>query len=179
VTRTGDLPAIKTARLLLRQFGSSDFNDLIRIAGERAIADTMISVPHPFTATHAEQWIAQSQSETLGSGHIGFAVQEYDGAFIGYAGLHDIDHEHAQAELAFWIDPVQQGKGYAREAAQAVNEFAFETLNLNRICAFHMVRNAASERLLEKLGFVQEGYLRQRVRKWGKFEDVKLWALLR
>ncbi len=42
-----------------------------------------------------------------------------------------------------------------------------------------MVRNPASGRVLEKIGFVREGLLRQRVRKWGVYEDVVLCALLR
>jgi len=60
-----------------------------------------------------------------------------------------------------------------------VLRFAFEDLGLNRLCAYHMVRNPASGKVLQKNGFVQEGLLRQRVRKWGVFEDVALLAILR
>jgi len=42
-----------------------------------------------------------------------------------------------------------------------------------------MVRNAASERVLAKIGMRQEGSLRQMVKKWYKYEDVSLWAILR
>ena len=42
-----------------------------------------------------------------------------------------------------------------------------------------MVRNPASGRVLEKIGMKREGLLRQRVRKWGVFEDVVLLAILR
>jgi RimJ/RimL family protein N-acetyltransferase len=42
-----------------------------------------------------------------------------------------------------------------------------------------MVRNPGSGNVLQKNGFVQEGVLRQRGQKWGIFEDVKLWAILR
>ena len=42
-----------------------------------------------------------------------------------------------------------------------------------------MTRNPASGRVLERNGFHREGVLRQRVRKWGRYEDVALWALLR
>jgi len=57
--------------------------------------------------------------------------------------------------------------------------YGFEVLGLNRLYAYHMTRNPASRRVLEKNGFRKEGVLRQRVRKWGKFEDVALWAFLR
>ena len=55
----------------------------------------------------------------------------------------------------------------------------FEGLGLNRIHAHHMVRNPGSGRVLEKVGFQHEGLLRQRVVKWGVFEDVILLGLLK
>ena len=60
-----------------------------------------------------------------------------------------------------------------------VVQFGFKALNLNRLYAYHMLRNPASGKILEKNGFTQEGLLRQRVIKWGRFEDVALWAILR
>jgi ribosomal-protein-alanine N-acetyltransferase len=49
--------------------------------------------------------------------------------------------------LSFWIDEIHGGKGYIREAAQTVLHFGFNELQLNRVCAHAMVRNAASERV--------------------------------
>jgi RimJ/RimL family protein N-acetyltransferase len=65
------------------------------------------------------------------------------------------------------------------EAVGATVGYAFTTLPLNRLYAHHMTRNPASGRVLERNGFQREGVLRQRVRKWGRYEDVALWALLR
>jgi RimJ/RimL family protein N-acetyltransferase len=93
-------------------------------------------------------------------------------------GLREIDAEHSQAEMGFWIGVQSWGKGYATEAARRVVRYAFEELKLNRVYAHHMVRNPASGRVLEKVGLKREGLLRQRVRKWGVFEDVVLLAIL-
>ena len=65
------------------------------------------------------------------------------------------------------------------EALKATVCFAFESLELNRLYAYHMIRNPGSGKVLQKNGFVREGVLRQRVRKWGVFEDVALWAILK
>ena len=81
--------------------------------------------------------------------------------------------------MGFWIGVQSWGKGYATEAAGRVIRYAFEELRLNRVYAHHMLRNPASGRVLEKVGMKREGLLRQRVRKWGVFEDVVLLALLR
>jgi RimJ/RimL family protein N-acetyltransferase len=70
------------------------------------------------------------------------------------------------------------GQGYMSEALQPIIRYGFEDLDLNRLYAYHMVRNSGSGKVLQKNGFELEGVLRQRVRKWGVFEDVKLWAML-
>jgi RimJ/RimL family protein N-acetyltransferase len=75
--------------------------------------------------------------------------------------------------------PTCWGKGYATEAGRAALRFGFEHLELNRIWAYHMVRNPASGRVLAKVGMEREGLLRQHVRKNEVFEDVVLMALLR
>ena len=64
------------------------------------------------------------------------------------------------------------------EALNPLLHFGFKDLSLNRLYAYHMVRNPGSGNVLRKNGFLQEGVLRQRVRKWRVFEDVKLWAIL-
>ena len=64
--------------------------------------------------------------------------------------------QHAQIELGWVLHPDFQGRGYAREAAGAVLDFAFETLNPHRVEAFLDARNAASAALCERLGMRRE-----------------------
>jgi RimJ/RimL family protein N-acetyltransferase len=173
-------PTLRTARLVLGAFTLGDAPDVQRLAGAREIADTTLAIPHPYEFHHALAWIEQQQQETLGGSSLSFAVRlSSTGALIGSAGLRDIDPEHRQAELGFWIGRDWWGQGYAREAARAVLRFGFETLELNRICAHHMARNPASGRVLLATGMQREGLLRQRVKKWGRYEDVVLYAILR
>ncbi|TGE02262.1 GNAT family N-acetyltransferase [Methylobacterium nonmethylotrophicum] len=171
---------LRTRRLVLRSFTNADAAALQVIAGERRIADTTISVPHPFTMADAIRWIEKAQRGLIDGTQYGFAIALPTPArLIGYAALHEVDREHAGAEVSFWIGAEFEGQGFVTEAAARVISFAFDEIGLNRLCAFHMVRNPGSGRVLEKLGFRQEGYLRHRVRKWGTFEDVLAWSLLR
>ena len=57
--------------------------------------------------------------------------------------------------------------------------FGFETLGLNRIYAHHMARNPSAGKVLLHVGMQREGLLRERVRKWGVYEDVAVYAILR
>jgi len=173
-------PVLRTARLVLGEFHLDDAANLQRLAGEREIADTTLAIPHPYELDHALAWIEHQRHDADTGRAANFAVRlASNHVLIGSAGLRDIDEEHRQAELGFWIGREFWGQHYAREAAAAVIRYGFERLGLNRICAHHMARNPASGRVLEAAGMQREGVLRQRVRKWGKFEDVVLYAILR
>ncbi len=172
-------PRIETARLLLRPWTLEDAPSLCRLAGRREIADTMISIPHPYTEPQAREWIAGLADCARGQS-VHFAVQSKSGGpLIGAVELRAMDTTHAHAELSLWIGVGWWGQGLASEAARAVVRYGFEQLGLNRIHAYHMVRNPASGRVLAKIGMKPEGLLRQCVRKWGRFEDVVLMAVLR
>lgn len=170
---------LKTSRLRLRPLQINDAAEISRLAGQREIADTTISIPHPYPIYWVEEWIrsvsADIDAQLAAHWAIDFAS---NGELTGAIGLRDIDVEHSLAEITFWIAVNWWGKGIGTEAAHVVLKYAFEELQLNRIYAYHMVRNPASGRLLEKCGFRQEGILRQRVQKWGVYEDVVIRAIL-
>ncbi len=173
-------PTLQTARLRLGAFLVEDAPELQRMAGAREIADTTLSIPHPYELDHALAWIGNQRRESVRGRATNFAIRLLpDGPLIGCAGLRDIDREHVQAELGFWIGRDWWGKGYAREAAAEVLRFGFEDLGLNRIYAHHMARNPAAGQVLLHVGMQREGLLRERVRKWGVYEDVVVYAILR
>ena len=173
-------PALETKRLILRPLTPQDAPTVQQMAGRREIADTTISIPHPYSEQQARYWIAEAADLFAKGKAVVFGMQiKSEGKLVGAVGLRDIDAEHSLAEMGFWVAVEGWGQGYATEAARAVVAFGFEQLGLNRIYAHHMVRNPASGRVLAKLGMKQEGLLRQRARKWGVFEDVVLKAVLR
>ena len=171
---------LETKRLRVRPIESFDQWDIQRAASAREIADTMISLPHPYPAGEADRYLARQQAEREQGHSVAFVIEHrIESDFRGLVELRDIDREHSQGELSFWLTPETWGQGYMSEVVEAVVGYGFEVLNLNRLYAYHMLRNPASGRVLKKNGFKQEGLLRQRVCKWGKFEDVILMAILR
>ena len=173
-------PTLVTERLLLRPLTLDDVPSVQRLAGVQEIADTTISIPHPYESDYAEKWIAGQSSAFVQGTAVHFGIETKDvHQLVGAIELRDIDTEHSQAELSYWIGVEWWGKGFASEAAQCLLRYGFEQLHLNRIYAYHMVRNPASGRVLRKIAMRQEGLMRQRVRKWGIFEDVVLYAMVR
>ncbi len=173
-------PAIETTRLRVRPIEQSDVPAIQQAACAFEIADTMISLPHPYPDGEAMRYFARQDSKSNAGQAYTFTIEhKVTHDFFGLAELRKIDEEHSQAELSFWLKKAAWGQGYASEFIPAVVQFGLEDLGLNRLYAYHMLRNPATGRVLEKTGFRQEGILRQRVRKWVKFEDVALWAILR
>jgi ribosomal-protein-alanine N-acetyltransferase len=173
-------PVLETERLLLRPFRIGDAADLVRLAGAREIADTTVTIPHPYTGDMAVEWIASLSAHWASGLLAAFAITLRDnGEFVGGAGLSHIDRDHEQAELGYWIGVPYWGRRYAREAAARVLAFGIEDLGLNRIYAHCMLRNPASAAILRRVGMKPEGVQRERVRKWGVYEDVALFAMLR
>jgi RimJ/RimL family protein N-acetyltransferase len=173
-------PALRTPRLALDALTDADLPPIAALARDRRIADTMISVPHPLDAATAREWLGRLRTAAESGEARHWVLREAVGAaLVGMATLRAIDREHEEAELSFWVGVQAWGRGYATEAAAAVVAHAFTTEGLNRLVAHHMVRNPASGQVLSRLGFRPEGLLRQRVKKWGVYEDVVLTALLR
>jgi len=172
-------PILCTPRLVLRRFALADAPDVQRLAGERDIARYTLSIPHPYADGMAEQWIG-SHDERLASGQgTAFAITlRSGGLLIGAIGL-EINQEHHRAELGYWIGKPYWGQGYCTDAARAVVRFAFEDLKLNRVHASHFSNNPASGRVMQKVGMRHEASLRQHIHKWGKYEDLEIYALLK
>jgi RimJ/RimL family protein N-acetyltransferase len=172
-------PILCTSRLILRRFTLADAPDVQRLAGERDIARYTLSIPHPYADGMAEQWIG-SHDERLASGQgTAFAITlRSGGLLIGAIGL-EINQEHHRAELGYWIGKPYWGQGYCTDAARAVVRFAFEDLKLNRVHASHFSNNPASGRVMQKVGMRHEASLRQHIHKWGKYEDLEIYALLK
>jgi ribosomal-protein-alanine N-acetyltransferase len=171
---------LRTERLSLRPVNRSDIDPILALAGDRLIADTMISVPHPLTRHHVEAWASPGDTAGTHTANLYLAARRNsDESLVGVISLRDIDREHRLAELSFWIGRPFWGQAYATEGARAVISHAFARMGLNRLQAFHMVRNEVSGKVLLKLGFREEGRLRQRVFKWGVFEDVVAYGILK
>ena len=107
-----------------------------------------------------------------------FMTPDGEGTLIGSAGLH-VDPPHRHAEIGYVLGIDRWGKGYATEAARAIVEFGFGTLRLHRLHAGYYTRNPASRRVLEKLGFREEGRRPQMYMRFGEWVDLVLVGMLR
>jgi RimJ/RimL family protein N-acetyltransferase len=81
-------------------------------------------------------------------------------------------------EVGWGVHPAFWGKGYATEAAQEMLRLAFKTLNAHRVVAYCRSDNAASARVMEKLGMQRDGFLRETVWQFGQWWDEYIYSIL-
>jgi RimJ/RimL family protein N-acetyltransferase len=139
---------LATERLVLRPFQRSDAREFARLAGDWAVASMTSDIPYPFSERQAVGWLRPVRGE------VRFAI-EVDGALIGGAGYYR--RPSGAAELGFWLGHPWWGRGYATEAARAVVQHGFANPSLPGCTSAHFIDNAASQRVLLKLGFETVG----------------------
>ena len=173
----GAQPTITTARLCLRPFLASDAPEVQRLAGDARIADTTLTIPHPYPDGAAEDWIARHRPAFDARESAVFAVTLRPGdQLIGVTSLMNVSLADARAELGYWIGVEFWGQGYCSEATLAVIQFAHEFWGITRVVAACMARNPASAGVMEKVGMSFEGRLPMHIRKNGRLEDLLLYG---
>lgn len=101
------------------------------------------------------------------------------GKFIGTCGFLSWSIPQARAEIGYAISRHYWNRGLVTEAVREVLRFGFEVMRLNRIQTTCEPANAASARVLEKVGMAYEGTLREYTFDKGAFHDLRIYALLR
>ncbi len=136
-------------RLTYRPIDARDASRIAMLAGDWDIARMTARIPHPYSLVDADQWIA-----SIGSDEFVRAV-EHNGELIGAVGY--IERDSTQAEIGYWIGKPWWGHGFATEAAQALVRYCFEDVRFKRLTCGHFIDNAASARVIRKLGFRRVG----------------------
>jgi RimJ/RimL family protein N-acetyltransferase len=171
------LPILRTERLLLRGFTPADAPRVREIVGSREVAATTLNMPYPCEDGMAEAWIAGHAAAWEARKFLVLAIIREPDELIGEIEL-SLALKHRRAEAGSWIGAPFWNRGFALEAARAVLAYGFGELGLHCITANCFSRNAASARVLRKLGMRHEGTLREHVWKWDRFEDVETYAIL-
>lgn len=171
---------LETKRLLLRRFRDSDAEAIAEMCADRRVALNTMSIPHPYTIEDAHEFLERSRKKMDEGESTLFAIEaKSGGAFIGSISLMGIQVDHQRAELGYALGVAHWGHGYATEASRAIVDHGFRDLGLRKIFACYFPRNPASGRVLEKLGFVEEGRLREHVFKWDTWLDKVVLSQLR
>lgn len=105
-------------------------------------------------------------------------VEKTSNKMIGAGELFHVDYANKNGEMGYIIHPNFWGNGIATQVAHLLLDFGFKELKLNRISATCDVRNIASEKVLKKVGMIQEGLLRENILLKDGWRDSFLYSSL-
>ena len=120
---------------------------------------------------------AQVEDMQAGAAHYWAVERPPEAAFVGACDLSEIDWRHRRAEVGFVFAREAWGLGFGLEAMRAVIGHT-ASLDIKRLWARTHAGNERSERLLGRLGFEPEGYLRGHIQRAGERRDCKIFGLL-
>lgn len=172
-------PTLATGRLRLRPLEERDVADLFALHSDAEVVRYWDSPAWTDPARGERMLRLSREMATEGTGARVVVERADDGAFLGWCALVRWNPDFRSASLGYCYRPASWGHGYATEAAEALLGWAFDALPLNRVQAEADTRNAGSGRVLEKLGFVLEGTLREDCVVAGVVSDSWVYGLLR
>jgi ribosomal-protein-alanine N-acetyltransferase len=168
---------LETERLVLRPIEAADWRVLYPIMSDPVVMahwdSTEIEDPD------VVQGMIAAQVEDMAAGRACYWAVERasDRTFVGACDLSEIDWRHHRGEVGFLLANGSWGYGYGFEAMRAVVDHT-ASLGLKRLWARAHAGNQRSERLLQRLGFEEEGYLRGHIQRGGERRDCKIFGLL-
>jgi RimJ/RimL family protein N-acetyltransferase len=172
-------PTLRTTRLLLRPFADADGDAVYALRSNLEVMRYWDAPPWSERA-QAQRFISTCRRMAEEGSGARLAIDRVsDKAFVGWCGLTLWNPEFRSASMGFCLDDAAWGHGYATEAGGALLQWAYDTLDLNRVQAEVDTRNGASARVLEKLGFLREGTLREDCIVDGVVSDSWVYGLIR
>lgn len=172
-------PILESERLRFRKLTNEDAPEILALRGN---PETMKFIPRPLT-TNIDEALAHIKiindkiDENL---DINWAVTEKGSdKCIGIMGFYRTQPEHFRTELGYMISPEHNGKGYVTKAVRTLLNYAFNTLNFHSIEAVIDSRHVASERVLQKNGFIKEAHFKENFYYNNEFTDTVIYGLLK
>ncbi len=174
-----NFPELQTDRLLLRPLVKSDANALFEIFS----SDNVTKYYGMFPISDIQQsldMIANFQKGFEEERVIRWGIEEkQSGNIIGTCGYHCWNRKHFRAEIGYELAEAHWHKGYMVEAVSKIIEYGFDAMDLNRIEGIVYPQNQASKNALKKLGFTEEGLLREYMCFRGQMTDLLMFSLLK
>ena len=170
---------LSTDRLSLRWLDAADSAAQYAIFSDPLVMRYWSSAPWTDIA-QAASLIAKAQADYAAGRALRWAVVRRDtGEMVGNVNLYNFFDANRRCDVGYALARAHWGQGLLGEALAAALAHGFESLNLNRVEADIDPRNAASAKLLERLGFAREGYMPERWLVNGEVCDTVFYGLLR
>ena len=171
---------LETERLTLRPFVEDDFEAMHAMRSSPEVARYLYQGPSTPEQTNDRltRLIANKAWEQEDDWFSAAAVERASGITVGDMAFHWVSEADRTAEIGFVFDPRHQGQGLATEASRALVDWAFVTAGMHRVIGRLDARNAASARVLEKLGMRLEAHFVENEWVKNEWQSELVYAVL-
>lgn len=173
------MPIILGERIILREYRLTDLEAIRGWVNDPEVVANLSDVfLYPHTLTQTENWLT---TKLEGKGNQGFVIAHRESQeYIGQIDFLEIDWRNRVGEIGLVIGSARnRGRGFGSEALGLLQRFAFKTLNLNKLELKVHDYNAAAIRCYQKCGFREEGRLRERFFREGRYTDYLIMGILK
>lgn len=171
---------MRTERLIIKKIELSDADSMFNIWSNDEVTKFM-NIDSMKTKSQAEEMIKffQKADEEKQANRMAIYLREDGNKAIGSCGFNYFNCENARAEIGYELDDKYWRNGYMLEALSALINYGFEEYKLNRIEAKVEINNLPSQNLLERLGFIKEGTLREYEKSNDIYQDIVMYSMLK
>lgn len=168
---------LKGKNIILRPLKITDWEKTLQWRNNMTIKKMAMIHPFPITEIVEKEWYKNILKSTSDKS-IYFAITKEDDSAIGFINLNKINYIHKNCTLGIIIGEIsEQNKGYGKEAIEIIIDYAFHSLNLNKITVEVVEHNNKALNLYKKIGFIEEGRLKDQYLSEGKYYDVSLMSI--
>jgi ribosomal-protein-alanine N-acetyltransferase len=172
-------PQLETKKLFLREINHSDAKDLFKFLSDDEVMKNTDLTTHS-TIHDSEKFIVHLKKSCKKKKSIWWGITTKDrNVIIGIVGFPYWIQKQFRAEVGAVLSKGYWSQGIMTEAVDAIIRFGFNEMELNRMEATLMLHNISSMKFLKKLGFQEEGILRECRFFKGQFHDVTIVSLLK
>ncbi len=172
-------PILESNRLTLRRLTQADVGSILELRGN---AENMKFIPRPIAKTESDalEHLAMIDLKIENNEGINWAITlKSTKEFIGIIGHYCIKPENFRSEIGYMILPEFKNIGITTEAIKAVVDYGFDIMNLHSTEAIIDPKNSASEKVLQKNGFVKEAHFLENEFYDGQFLDTVIYSQLK
>jgi diamine N-acetyltransferase len=164
-------------KVRLRSYREDDLKNAFNFVNNQSVT-RYLNVMRPRSVAEERAWLERAMKNDDPT-VVSLAIETSDGEFLGGVGLMHIDQRNRSAELGIGIARVEDwGRGFGSEAAALMLRHGFEELNLHRIYLRVYAYNERGQRSYKKIGFVEEGRMREAHFRHGAWHDVVYMGIL-
>lgn len=172
-------PILTTERLYLREIKVTDINRMFNILSREDVTkyyglDALKNSSEVLDVIHYFREMYETRQGIRWA-----MIDNETNKLIGTCGFNAYQERNKRAEVGYELHPDYWRKGFATEALKALLSYGFDILQLNRIGAIVYPENLPSQKLLEKIGFTNEGLLREYLIQGSTAHDTYVYSILR